>query len=348
MRSEHTSGPRNEREPEEIALDVEETPVRRSEKKQKGVRKSAGADRLPDLARDILRAYSAEPRTKQAAIEAGVAGRTSIFGFTKVLEDGGYIELGDDGNYRATPKGKEFLRGADTPPERGPAPESSGPRGGSKEDKAARSMVVKQKAKREVIRTEVEQVKLDALRAKRPSDLDEDLKAERLRKVRLANDRAENAERERERKRALRSTRESERAKADPKSEVVRSIQIMKRDPIDDGGFVLWVTLDAIAVGSAGDEDAESVLALVEGYVFKFGDHRCEHVGSVFNSAGRLLGESTVYEPRESKVDQELRRTNRLLARARKQRAELGLPPTKEHRPRFAKSSMNWRMPWQR
>lgn len=307
---------------------IPQSPSKRPKSKSAAVQKSGGPPaplNLKGKRLNILRAIVDAPSTMNDLRDRKVAGRTKLFADLPLLEGSKYIELGDDGLYHATPMGRDQVRPAEATPQRAPAPDRGAARGGTEEDKAAHRIAVTQKAKREIIKTEMDEEKLEIIRAKKPTDLDEELKAERLRKLRLANDKAENAEAERERRRKIKADRDAARRAAhEAAMNGVAMVVIHRYEPGTPETWEEWVTDGPEHFGvAAGDADVDSVYFRVADFVDARGGYRYQHRISLYSGSGLLLNADSandIFPASEPEIDRLLRQSGERLRQVRKER----------------------------
>lgn len=304
---------------EETGKRSPETASKRPKSKSSRVQKSRLLDRLSDTKGkplSILRSIVGEPGTKQDVIDRGAAKRSLVFEWVDNLEEMGYIEESDGGRFSGTAKGKELVRRLSSAPVATSPPNLDSARAGTQEDKAAHRISVEQKGEREIIKTKVEIEKLDQLRAKRPGDLDEQFKEERLRKLRLANDKAENAERERERRRKRRIQREIEHERA-PVG--VARVVVLCHEPDLPGPWSQWRSKAPEGFNAPPSDDIETVYYAVVDYLETFGDKRYEYRIQLYDEFGSLLNraapldfqgheEDVIIPAQEDDLDRSIRR----------------------------------------
>lgn len=314
----------------------------------KAVRQSDASDSLSDPRGKhaaVLRAIAEHPCTKRDLVAGGVASKSTVYKIVSALERAGLVSPGDDGLYTVTPKGEEVLRGLASLKEQLPSQGGKAEREPDEESMAARQLISRQRIEREEIKLEADKVKLEALKAKTSDDLDEQMKQERVRALRIRNNRAEQRERKEEMKLRAAAQREAER---DPQSEVVVRVVIRRRDPLDGVELKVWTELDAKELG--GEPTSESIESQVLEYIEREGEDRFEYLYKLFNACGKLLHHGW-RDSLESERDRESRKLDRDIAEAERRLAEVRASRPKRAGPRFRKVRFvppPWGLPWKR
>lgn len=277
----------------------------------------------------ILRAVADAPCS--APDLSSLAPRSTVYAALSRLTNLGLVRQ-REGLYAPTAKGRELLA-ADVP--RGP---DVTPKNDADGDVLRRKLAA-ERVEQARAETEAKRAKVEALRAKTPGDWDEALKAERVRALRLRNNRVEMANQKRE---IELHAFEADAAEMDSASERTKVVVIFRREPDLGTAWEEWLADGPERFGGEPG-NAEEVFDRLGTFLQEEGDSRYEHRVKLFNACGRLLDEMQ-FPSRESQEEREYRRLSERLriedgiaelrAQSRKRRRLCFFPPPPWRLPR--------------